>query len=235
MPLLHVNITIVLYLYPSDIYSTATMVQPRDTGCDNRHVLSNSSTPYTDVVSGKKQPKKNHVKRPLNRFMLYSKMERPNVRRMHPDLNQRNISEMLGKKWKLLSPEEQQEYEKKADELKLVHESQYPDYKYRPKRRGTSTKKTIYFPVSRRRIQPAIHQSTQKPHRMSNTNPELNNYSPGSIPDVTDEATMFNIQNVLSEVPTDSSKSSTSDSPGMYMTKVSPFSGKITVTVDTNY
>ena len=37
------------------------------------------------------------------------------------------------------------------------------------------------------------------------TNPELNNYLSGSIPDVTDEPTMFNIQNVLSEVPTDSS------------------------------
>ena len=214
MPLLHVNITIELFLYPSDIYSTASMGQLRDTGCDNRHVISNSSTPYTDVVSGKKQPK-NHVKRPLNRFMLYSKMERPNVRRMHPDLNQKNISEMLGKKWKLLSPEEQQEYGKEADELKRLHETKYPDYKYRPKRRGTSTKKTGYFSKNHRRIQSALHQSTRKPHKMPTTNPTVNNYPLGSIPDVTDEPTMFNIQNVNSEVPTDSSKPSTSDSPGM--------------------
>ena len=191
------------------------MIQLCKTECDNCHDLSNSSTPYTDVVSGKKQPPKNHVKRPLNRFMLYSKMERPNVRRMHPDLNQRNISEMLGKKWKLLSPEEQQEYGKKADKLKRLHESQYPDYKYRPKRRGTSTKKPGYFSENLRRIHPALHQSTQKPHRILNTIPELNNYPPGSIPDETDEPTMFNIQNVLSEVPTDSLKPSTSDSPGM--------------------
>ena len=32
--------------------------------------------------------------------------ERPNVRRKHADLNQKNISELLGKKWKLLSPEQ---------------------------------------------------------------------------------------------------------------------------------
>ena len=192
-----------------------TMVQPRDTRCDNRHVLSNSSTPYTDVVSGKNQPKEDHVKRPLNRFMLYSQMERPNVRRMHPDLNQRNISEMLGKKWKSLSPEEQQEYGKEADKLKRLHETQYPHYKYRPRRRGTSTKKTRYFSANHRRIQPALHQSTRKPHMMTTTDPDLNNYPPGSIPEVTDEPTMFNIQNVLSEVPTDSSKPSTSDSPGM--------------------
>ena len=43
------------------------------------------------------------------------------------------------------------------------------------------------------------------------TNPELNNYPPGSIPDVTDEPKMFNIQNVRSEVPTDSSKPSTKE------------------------
>ena len=189
------------------------MVQPRDTGCDNRHVLSNSSTPYTDVVSGKKQPK-NHVKRPLNRFMLYSQRERPNVRRMHPDLNQRNISEMLGKKWKLLSPEEQQEYKKEADELKRLHETLYPNYKYCPKRRGTSTKKPGYFSENLQRFQLALHQSTRKHYMMSTTNPTVNNYPLGCIPDVTDEPTMFNIQNVLSEVPTDSSKPSTSDSPG---------------------
>ena len=77
--------------------------------------------------------------------------------------------------------------------------------------RDTFTKKTGYFSKNL----PALHQSTRKPHMMSTTNPDLNNYPSGSIPDVTDEPPMFNIQNVLSEVPTDSSKPSTSDSPGM--------------------
>ena len=86
-------------------------------------------------------------------------------------------------------------------------------HQYRPKKRGTSTKKT--GSANLRRIQPALHQSTWKPHMISTMNPELNNYPLGSIPDVTDEPTMFNIQNVLSEVSTDSSNSSTSDSPGM--------------------
>ena len=101
------------------------------------------------------------------------------------------------------------------DQGRSLHKTQNPNYKYRPKRAGTSTKKPGYFSENLRRIHPALHQSTQIPHRILNTIPELNNYPPGSIPDVTDEPLMFNIQNVLSEVPTDSSKPSTSDSPGM--------------------
>ena len=101
------------------------------------------------------------------------------------------------------------------DQERSLHKTQNPYHKFRQKTRGTSTKKTGYFLENLRRIQPALHQSSRKPHKMSTTNPELNNYPLGSIPDVTDEPTMFNIQNVLSEVPTDSSKPSTSDSPGM--------------------
>ena len=101
------------------------------------------------------------------------------------------------------------------DQGRSLHKTQNPYYKYRPKRGGTSTKKPGYFSENLRRIHPALHQSTQKHHRFSTTNLDLNNFPLGSIPDVTDEPTMFNIQNVLSEVPTDSSKPSTSDSPGM--------------------
>ena len=105
--------------------------------------------------------------------------------------------------------------EERDDQERSLHETQNIYYKFCQKTRGTSTKKPGYFFKNLRRIQPALHQSTQKPHRMSNTNSELNNYPLGCIPDVTDEAPMFMIQNVLSEVPTDSSKSSMSDSPGM--------------------
>ena len=38
-----------------------------DTGGANRHVLSNSSTPYTYMVSGKNQAKEDYVKRSLNK------------------------------------------------------------------------------------------------------------------------------------------------------------------------
>ena len=101
------------------------------------------------------------------------------------------------------------------DQERSLHETQNLYYKFCQKTRGTSTKKPGYFSKNLRRIQPALHQSTRTRHKMSTTNPELNNYPLGRIPDVTDEATMFNIQNVLSEVPTDSSNPLTPGSPGM--------------------
>ena len=92
------------------------------------------------------------------------------------------------------------------DQERSLHETQNIYYKLHQKKRGTTTKNL-----------PALHQSTRTPHMISTTNPELNNYPLGSIPDKTDEATMFNIQNVSSDVPTDYSTSSTSDSPSIYI------------------
>ena len=189
-------------------------------------VISNSRFPHTDVICNKNQVKEDHVKRPLNKFMCYSKLERAKIRKENPRMNQKDISSMLGKKWKTLSPAEQQEYEQKAVDLKHLHQTQFPQYKYRPKRRGTSTKKTRYFSDGFRKIQPAIHQSTRKPHMMFTINPEPNTFPLAVMPDEcsigynfhndrTDEPPMFNIQNVRSEVPTDSSKPSTSGSPGI--------------------
>ena len=202
----------------------------------------NQST-VTDEIS-KKKPK-DHVKRPLNKFMLYSKLERPKIRAKNPGMNQSYISALLGKKWKALSPAEQQEYEEKAINLKHLHETEFPDYKFCPKKRGTSTKKP---PPSRddhnyvgthmsganreenqvrgpqsdtemrryRRIQPVSQdQSTRTPHMMLTMSPEPNNYPLESTPDRTDEPPMFNIENLRSEVSTDSSEPSTSHLAGM--------------------
>ena len=204
---------------------------PSDAWCDN---ISNSSSAYTDVVSNQNQVKEDHVKRPLNKFMCYSKLERAKIRKENPQMNQKDISSMLGKKWKTLSPAEQQEYEQKAVDLKHLHQTQFPQYKYRPKRRGTSTKKTRYFSDGLRKIQPAIHQSTRTPHMMSTTNPELNNYPLAVMPDY-GPILWSNSHNVRHVVSTNSSKPSTSHLAGMYMSNMSPFSGEITETVETNY
>ena len=197
-------------------------VQLSETGSENSDVMSICCPPSTDVVRNKKQPNNDYVKRPLNKFMLFAKMQRPKIREKNPLMNQKDISSMLGKEWKLLSPDEQQEYEKKAINLKHLHKKKFPSYRFCPKRRGTSTKKPTHFSEGFQQIQPVMHQSTQKPHRMASTNPELtylpyivfNNIvyvstniqrsSIESMPDGTDEPPMFNVQNVRPGVSTDS-------------------------------
>ena len=126
----------------------------------------------------------------LNKFMLYSKLERPKIREENPQMNQRDISSSSIHHTAITSivivPESKQwrascTYENKAIDLIHLHKSEFPDYKYKPKRRGTSTKKTRYFSEGLKQVQPAIHHSTRQPYMMSTTNPELNYYSLGSI------------------------------------------------------
>ena len=73
-------------------------------------------------------------------------------------MNQKDISSMISKKWKSLSLAEQQEYEQMAIDLKHLHQTQFPDYKFCSKRRSTSTKKTRYFSEHLQQFQTAIHQ-----------------------------------------------------------------------------
>ena len=44
----------------------------------------------------------------------------------------------MGKKWKTLSEEERAPYRAEAEKLRLLHQMEYPDYKYRPKKRQKS-------------------------------------------------------------------------------------------------
>lgn len=45
------------------------------------------------------------------------------------------ISKYLGSKWKSLSPSEKQPFIDEAERLRLFHSREYPDYKYRPKKK----------------------------------------------------------------------------------------------------
>ena len=44
----------------------------------------------------------------------------------------------LGKQWKLLGDAEKSKYQEEAETLRLLHQKEYPDYKYRPKKRTRS-------------------------------------------------------------------------------------------------
>ncbi|CAL4117174.1 unnamed protein product [Meganyctiphanes norvegica] len=99
------------------------------------NVGSNSITPYSDATQTKKHPP-NHIKRPMNAFMVWSQMERREIIKYTPDLHNAEISKSLGKKWKLLTEEQRFPYREEATRLKELHLKEYPDYKYRPKKKG---------------------------------------------------------------------------------------------------
>lgn len=90
-------------------------------------------TPYTDATKCKKQT--THVKRPMNAFMVWSQIERRKISEVAPDMHNAEISKRLGRRWKLLDEEKRKPFIEEAERLRLLHMKEYPDYKYRPRKK----------------------------------------------------------------------------------------------------
>jgi len=102
--------------------------------CRSMKVNDSSKTPYTDATQTKKHPV-NHIKRPMNAFMVWSQLERRKIVETNPDKHNAEISKELGRRWKCLDEETRQPYIDEAERLRLLHQKEYPDYKYKPRKK----------------------------------------------------------------------------------------------------
>ena len=96
-----------------------------------------SSTPYTDAT--KRQPVQ-HVKRPMNAFMVWSQIERHKIIEETPNCNHAEISKLLGKRWRGLTQAQRNPFIEEAERLRQLHMAEFPDYKYRPRKRARTRK-----------------------------------------------------------------------------------------------
>lgn len=71
----------------------------------------------------------------MNAFMVWSQLERRKIIEVTPDKHNAQISKELGRRWGLLPTEARQPYIDEAERLRILHQKEYPDYKYKPKKK----------------------------------------------------------------------------------------------------
>ncbi|KAI5854527.1 hypothetical protein GGS23DRAFT_608268 [Durotheca rogersii] len=79
------------------------------------------------------------VPRPRNAFILYRQHYQGQVAARHPGLANPEISKLIGEQWREQPEEVKNSWKRLAEEEKIRHQRQYPDYRYQPRRGGKTT------------------------------------------------------------------------------------------------
>ncbi|KAF7260549.1 hypothetical protein EG68_02243 [Paragonimus skrjabini miyazakii] len=95
--------------------------------------------PYTTITESKKKRRKDSVPRPLNSFMLFAQHIRRNVLRVFSDASNSAISQQLGDLWRTVPHQYRNQYDDEANRLVKIHQLEFPNYKYQPKKRQPLT------------------------------------------------------------------------------------------------
>lgn len=112
----------------------------------NRNIMENSNinSPIESSFSNEKKCEK-RVKRPMNAFMVFSRIERQKIRNSirGTDLifNNMDVSVELGERWRRLSAEQKAPFIAESERLKRIHTAEHPNYKYHPRKRSSKTLK----------------------------------------------------------------------------------------------
>lgn len=101
--------------------------------------LENNPIPIPECTAPDNGPEvtstQNHIKRPLNAFMLWSQNQRQRIALNNPQMPNSEISKRLGAEWRRLSESEKVPFIEEAKNLKRQHQLDHPGYKFVQRRK----------------------------------------------------------------------------------------------------
>ncbi|CAO4367830.1 unnamed protein product [Caenorhabditis nigoni] len=127
-----------------------------------------------------------HVKRPINPFMLWCKSKRADMLKKNAGMKPSEVSKQLGEGWRNMSEAEKKPFRDESARLKAEHVKNHPTYKYQPKRKPKRIKSEDLPPEN---ASPQRHSSSRE-----SSFSEPHGSRPSSIPQQPPQPQSSNIQ-----------------------------------------
>ncbi|KAL8588763.1 hypothetical protein ACOMHN_042105 [Nucella lapillus] len=124
-----------------DVFEPATETTPKKSAKAPVKRRSQSLSALKDKEENKalRKKDKDHIRRPMNAFMIFSKRHRAMVHQRNPNQDNRTVSKILGEWWYALEPKQKQLYYDLASKVKEAHFKAHPDWKWCSKDRKRSS------------------------------------------------------------------------------------------------